>query len=223
MITATSDSSSALHAHFLAVLPRIELHARISFRHVRCPGRRDDAVQEVIAISWKWFLRIKEQGKDVRTFVMTLADYAVRHVRSGRRLCGQERSREVLSPLAQRRHDFTVRPLPTSTARPHQQFYSTPQGQRLMDAVEERLRDNALTPVPEQVQFRLDWPAWLQTRTERDRRIIDAMSWNHRTQDLAQRFGVSPGRISQLRRDYHDDWLTFTDDPREAGDTRPNA
>jgi hypothetical protein len=92
-----------------------------------------------------------------------------------------------------------------------------------MDAAEERLQDNTLTQVPEQVAFRLDWPAWLTIRTERDRRIIDAMSLNHRTLDLARTFGISSSRISQLRREYHDDWSMFTDDPREADHSHPNA
>ena len=56
---------SALHAHFLQILPRIETHARIHFRHLRCPGKRDDAIAEVVAVTWKWFLRIVEQQKNV--------------------------------------------------------------------------------------------------------------------------------------------------------------
>jgi hypothetical protein len=42
----------SLHAGFLALLARIQTHARIHFRHVRCPGRRDDLVAEAVAISW---------------------------------------------------------------------------------------------------------------------------------------------------------------------------
>jgi hypothetical protein len=36
-----------------------------------------------------------------------------------------------------------------------------------MDALEERLRDNTLTAVPEQVCFRLDFPAWMNTLNDR--------------------------------------------------------
>ena len=32
----------------------------------------------------------------------------------------------------------------------------------------------------------------------------------HRTKDLAQKHGKSQDRISQLRREYHDDWQQFT-------------
>src|SRR3954471_16687851 len=90
-----TSSPAGLHAHFLAILPRIETHARIYFRHVRCPGQRDDAIAETIAVCWRWFLRLAEQGKDVNLFVSALATYAVRHVRSGRRLCGQLKSKDA--------------------------------------------------------------------------------------------------------------------------------
>ena len=52
-----NPSLDALHQGFLAILPRVELHARVFFRHLKCPHRKEDAVQEVVAISWKWFLR----------------------------------------------------------------------------------------------------------------------------------------------------------------------
>ena len=34
----------SLHAGFLALLPRIELHARIYFRYLKCPHGKEDAV-----------------------------------------------------------------------------------------------------------------------------------------------------------------------------------
>jgi hypothetical protein len=46
------------------MLPRIELHGRIYFRHVRCPHRRADCVAVMVALCWKWFLRLVERGKD---------------------------------------------------------------------------------------------------------------------------------------------------------------
>ena len=37
---------------------------------------------------------------------------------------------------------------------------------------EEALHHNTQTPVDEQVCFRLDFPAWLLNRTDRDRRMV---------------------------------------------------
>ena len=63
--------------------------------------------------------------------------------------------------------------------------------------------------MPDQVQFRLDFPAWLRTRTQRDRRIINDMVMGQRTLDLSKKYGISPGRVSQVRREFHDDWQRF--------------
>jgi hypothetical protein len=191
-----------LHARFQAVLPRVELHARVFFRHLRCPDRKQDAINECIALAWTWFVRLAERGKDASRFVSALASFCARRVQSGRRLCGQEKANDVLSPAAQHRRGFTVSPLP--------------QGSSLRGSVfDEALADNTVTPVDEQVCFRIDWHAWLRTRTERDRRIIDAMALRERTQALARQFGISPGRVSQLRRELHADWEQFCSDPVE--------
>src|SRR4051812_38691156 len=105
-------SPEQLHARFLALLPRIELHARIYFRHVKCPHRKADAIAETVAVAWRWFLRLVEGGKAAPRFVPPFAARAARHVRCGRRLCGQERAKDVLSLQAQQRRGFTVSPLP---------------------------------------------------------------------------------------------------------------
>jgi hypothetical protein len=181
-------------------LPRIERHARITFRHLGCPQGRDDAVAEAVALAWREYLRLLERGKDPAEFVSKFADYAARAVRRGRRVCGQEAGQEVLSPRAQARHGFAVRRLPQQT---------TLDGSPL----EEALLDNAITPPPEAAAFRIDFPAWLATWPERDRRLIEALGLGERTMALADQFGLTPGRISQKRRQYHSDWERFCGDP----------
>jgi hypothetical protein len=206
-----------LHHHFLEILPRIELHAKIYFRHLKCPGRRADAIAEVVAFAWLWFLRLAEQpAKDVTEFVSALATYAVRHVRSGRRLCGQERAREVLSPVAQHRHGFTVEQLDHSTQRSHERIYGEPYGQQTMDAFEERLRDNTQSPVPEQAAFRIDFPVWLSQLGPRNRAIAEDMTLDLGTGELADKHKISAGRVSQLRREFCKDWQRFHGDSKEA-------
>jgi hypothetical protein len=209
-----------LHARFLGLLPRIEQHGRIYFRGLKCPHRKEEALAEVRALAWQWFLRLARQGRDASAFVTALATYAARAVHSGRRLCGMERTRDVLSPVAQQRYRFAVEPLPASTATSHEALLGEVHGQRQQDAFEERLRDNTRTPVPDQAAFRIDFPAWLRTLTGRERRLIRAMARNERTLDLSREFEVSPGRISQLRRAFHDDWERFCADP---GEMEPDA
>ena len=205
--------SANLQASFLEVLPRIEGRARVYFRDVRCAFKKADCIAETIGLAWKWFCRLVQRGKDVLQFVGALASLAARAVRSGRRACGQERANDVMSRVAQRRHGFTVQPL-TPTRTSHENLHS-PTSQRLQDIMEERLTDNTVTPPPEQAAFRIDFPQWLKTLTARERRIIRAMSGNERTKDLSQRFGVSAGRISQMRREFKAGWERFVGDIEE--------
>ena len=138
-----------------------------------------------------------------------LASYAARAVRCGRRVCGQEKGKDVMSSLAQQRHGFGVEALPASLLSSFEERYTAARGQNQQDAFEERLRDNSQTPVPDQVCFRIDFPAWLTTLTARERRLVHDMANNERTLDLSRRFELSPARISQLRRELHNDWRRF--------------
>lgn len=190
--------TASLRDRFLRLVPRIERHGHVYFRHLKCPAKKADCIAEMVGLCWKWMLRLEEQGKDGFQFPMALASFAAKQLNSGRRLCGKEKTQDALSPTAQQRHGFAVSKLPD---------YSTLNGNPL----EEALQDNTRTPPPDAAAFRIDFPAWLATRTERDRRIIEQMGLNHRTTDLARRFGVACGRISQLRREYQEDWTRFTE------------
>jgi hypothetical protein len=208
-VACPTPGHEALHAHFLQILPRIEEHAQVRFNFLRCPGRRDDAVAEVVALAWKWFLRLVAQGKDIDKFVSVLADFAVRHVRCGRRLCGQEKAKDVMSARAQRSRGFSVGRLPTSILRSHNALYSDPHSQDLIDAFEERLKDNTQSPVPEQATFRIDFPLWLAQLGTRNRTIAEDMALDLGTFELADKHKVSAGRISQLRRELRADYRRF--------------
>jgi hypothetical protein len=208
-VACPTHNPEALHAHFLQILPRIEAHAQIRFSFLRCPGKREDAIAEVVALAWKWFLRLVEQGKDIDQFVSVLADYGVRHVRCGRRLCGQEKARDVMSSRAQRSKGFSVEPLNSSTRRCLEEVLGDPHGQDAIDTFEERLRDNTLSPVPDQAAFRLDFPAWLSQLSQRNREVAKDMTLDLGTFELADKHKISAGRISQLRRELHLDWKRF--------------
>ena len=195
-----------LQTRFLSVLPRIEAHARFYFRRLKYPHQREEALAECVALAWWWFVRLVRRGKNPEDFISILADFAARAVSSGRRLCGQEKVNEVLSPVAQRRHGFTVQRL-------------HPQDMPPGNPWDEAVQDNTQTPVPAQVVFRVEFPAWLQTRTKRDRRIIDWLLRGEQTGVVAQAFDLSPGRVAQLRRHFHADWLRFGAAPGEGPST----
>jgi hypothetical protein len=187
---------AALQARYLAILPRIELHGRIAFRDVKCAQEKEECLQEMRALAWLWFVRAVRRGKAPEDFPSALAGYAARAVHGGRRLAGTEKADDVLSCRARRRHGFAVGPLPG-------------RGDAAGSALGEALHDNRRTPPPEQVAFRLDFPAWRRTRSRRDRRVIDELMAGGRTREVARQHGVSDARVSQLRRELHADWHAF--------------
>jgi hypothetical protein len=125
-----------------------------------------------------------------------LASFAVRAVQAGRRVLGSESSRDVLSVTAKLRHGIKVFRLPVN-------------GSLAINGWQEALADNLRTPPDEQAAFRLDFPAWLATRTNRDRHVIADLAVGERTGDVARKYGLSAGRISQLRRAFCEDWARF--------------
>jgi hypothetical protein len=201
--------SSTLNDAFLALLPTIERHGQICFRHIRCPDRKADKIAEMAALAWKWFLRLHERGKDVNCFKMTFVFLVGKAVRSGRRLTGMEKSKDVFSERAQRRRNFKVESLGASTRTSYETRYANPRGQDLQDIFEERLADNTVTPPCDAAAFRVDFPVWISSLSERDRGLIGLLMRDERTQDVARKFAVSPARISQKRREFHEDWLLF--------------
>ena len=205
-----------LQAAFLSIRSRVITHAGLIFRGVPCADQRAERVAETVALAWDWFLRLAKRGKDPRGYPSVLATYAARSVKSGRRLCGQLKAKDVLSERAQQKHGFRVESMPISVRRDFGTLHGDVGGQRGLDVFEERLHDNSQTPVPDQVAFRCDFPAWLKTRCRRDRHLIRAMAHEERTLDLARRFQISPARVSQLRRNYAEDWARFCADPGES-------
>lgn len=209
----TSPAESNLHVIFVdLLLPKIQRHAAISFKYLKCEQKRNDRIAECIGLGWRWYCRLVQRGKDATQFPVVFAYLVVKAVKSGRKVAGQNKAQDVLNELAQQRHRFKVESLPTSMAAAHEQLYGGIRGQQKHDEWEERLADNRRTPPDEQAMFRLDFKAWLQSLTGRERRIIRAMARNERTRDLGRQFDLSQGRISQLRREFQDGWKRFVGD-----------
>ncbi len=183
--------ASPLQDAFVAhVRPQVERHARVEFRKHR---DREELAADCVALAWKWFVRMAERGKDATRFPTAVATYVARAVRAGRRVTGQLPARDAMSEVAQKRHGFYVGKLPDFTT-----LEANP--------IQEALIDNTLTPPCEQAAFRIDFPAWLATFSRRDRALIRDMDAGERTGVLARRYGLSPGRVSQLRRDACQSW-----------------
>lgn len=64
-------------------------------------------------------------------------------------------------------------------------------------------------PVPDAAAFRVDAPAFLATLDERNRGIALDLAAGLGTGEVARRWGVTPGAISQFRTRFQKWWNTF--------------
>ncbi|MBA4192841.1 MAG: hypothetical protein C0467_33180 [Planctomycetaceae bacterium] len=184
---------------FVDALTRILRIARFRFRHLRCSDSREDAICETVALCWVWYVSLVRKGRKPNEFIGALARYGARAVSSGRLACGQERANDVLSRRCQQRRQLCVSSLPKVFI-PHENVF------------EDALCDNTQTPVPDQVQFRCDFPAWEQRLPVVKQRLVKGLVLGHRTKDLAAKFELSEARISQLRKEFFTDYAAFCDD-----------
>jgi DNA-directed RNA polymerase specialized sigma24 family protein len=184
-------------AAFLAMLPVIQRHVQIAFRHLPAEAK-EEAIQESLANTCVAFARLFQQGRSQRAFPIALARFAVAQVRDGRTVGSSQNVREVLSRYAQRKKGFSVQRL-DQYDREEQQW---------TEAVVEDTR----TPVFDQVWFRIDFPAWLARLSPRNRRIAKLLAAGFSTGEVATKFGISASRVSQMRRQLHDSWMEFHGD-----------
>jgi hypothetical protein len=189
---------------FLEVLPAIQTHAKIQFRRLSAQ-RREEAIQETIATACVNYQLAAAHGKLNVVRPGPLADFAVKHVRAGRHVGGhQDGSRDAMSPVCQRRHNVRVARFcdHLSTVR--------------ADGWRQLVIADRNVPVPELAAFRLDFGQWFQTRSRRDRSIISSLIAGDHPSAVADRFGITRGRVSQLRRRYEQEWRVFQGEAEEA-------
>jgi DNA-directed RNA polymerase specialized sigma24 family protein len=56
----------------------------------------------------------------------------------------------------------------------------------------------------------VDYREWLATLTPQERDFLEAFLFGEATQEIARRMQVSPGRVSQVRRELVTYWMAFT-------------
>ena len=54
--------------------------------------------------------------------------------------------------------------------------------------------------------FVIDFAAWLAKWDKRKRAIVEMLAVGDKTSEVAARFNISDGRVSQLRREFESDW-----------------
>jgi hypothetical protein len=193
---SASISTSEWQSGFLNILPAIQNNAQIQFRRLR-DEQRDEAVQEAIAAAAISYQTLAAKGRAHDAHPSTIATHAVQHVRSRRHVGGsQEAARDVMSSVARRRHGFRL------------DFGNC-------DGLQNMLSSSGRADVPGLAAFRVDFDRWFSMFAKRDQRIITALASGEFTKAVAERFAISPGRVSQLRRRYERQWLVFQGETRD--------
>lgn len=182
------------HTEFLALLPGLERHARIYFRHLR-PADREEAAADVVACGFATYLRLKCRGKDPTLFPVSFARFTARAVANGRAVGRRCDTRDAMTRTAQRHRGFAVHrfddPIPGGTG-------------WWRDVLADPRAD-----VFAQAAFAVDFPAWLATLSTIKRRVAYLLARGDSTFDTAGLTGISPSRVSQLRRELAASWYAF--------------
>jgi DNA-binding NarL/FixJ family response regulator len=194
---SASISTSNWQAGFLNILPAIQNNAQMQFR--RLPAdQRQEAIQEAIAAAAVNYQVLAIKGRVHDAHPSTIATHAVQHVRGHRHVGGsQEAARDVMSSVARRRHGFKL-------------------DLGNCDRLQNMLTASGRADVPDLAAFRVDFDRWFAMFARRDQRIITALASGECTKAVAERFGISPARVSQLRRRYERQWLVFQGEEQAA-------
>lgn len=184
-------------ARFLEMLPSIRKQARAAFRSTD-PEAREEFVAEVVANTYRQYCRLVELGKRDLAFATPLTQFAVRQVRSGRRVGGSLSARDVTSPHAQRMNGYQVVQL--------DEFDGRCGGWR-----EVLVEDKHAGPA-ETAAARIDVAAWFRSLPRRNRRIAKLLARGEATSSVARMFDLSGARISQLRRELQNSWAELQDE-----------
>jgi hypothetical protein len=183
-----NDNETNWQSSFVTLLPEIEQKLRIAFCRLD-PEAREDATEEGIVHSLLAYVRLHEQGRLEAATASSLSWYSSRQVKRGRPAAGRMNGKEPLSRYAQIGNGIQI----------------DRQTSNWIDAI---VLDKRAT-VADQVAAKLDVSAWLATLTKRMKDIAKDLAFGCSTSEVARKYGVTAGRISQLRRTLEESWLAF--------------
>ena len=202
----------AAQEQFTATLTAVEDAARFAFGRLR-PQEFEEKLAEARAAAWSAWHGLLKRGKDPRAVGVTaIAFNASRYVKNERQFgCGTSGrgGRDVFHPKAQAACGFKIVSLDRQV---------DPGSGAVPDAWREWLaEDNRVSPA-EEAAFRVDFESWLEGLPGRDRRVAELLATGEMTLAVARMVGISPGRVSQLRRELAESWREFQAGPEERED-----
>jgi hypothetical protein len=173
---------------FVAMLPEIEQKLRLAFCRLD-PEAREDAIEEAVVHSLLAYVRLHEQGRAAVATPSSLAWYSSHQVKCGRPAAGRMNGKDPMSRYAQIGNGIQTDRQPNNW----------------IDAIVEDKR----AAVADQVAAKMDFGAWFATLPQRMKEIAKDLAFGCSTSEVAKKYGVTPGRISQLRRMLEESWAAF--------------
>lgn len=196
---ALSNKSSLVrhpvcHHRFLEMLPAIRRNVSRAFRGHN-PELREELITEAVANAFVAFVRLAERGQEDLAYATPLASFAVKQIAAGRRVGGRLACRDVASRRGQLSKAVRLASLDR---------FDREQGVWLEILVEDRQAGPAETAAS-----RLDFSGWLQRLSPRQRTIAGLLASGESTTTAARQLGITPGRVSQMRRELLECWEAF--------------
>jgi hypothetical protein len=192
------SSDTTWQEQFVEMLPEVQRLLKVAFRNIPPEGRDDACGEGLFHSIWSYF-QLYEQGRAEVATPSSLVWYAMLQVRRGRVAGCRLNGREVMSRYAQIGHGFKVVPL---------QNHDPDDDTWVNDIVECR---NA--SVLDQIAIRMDFRSWLESLGRRTRRIAMDLARGFTTSEVASKYRLSAGRISQIRRELENAWRQFQSEP----------
>ncbi len=180
---------------FIALLPEIQRQLRRAFRHLDAASREESIAEGVVHCLLS-FARLYDQGRAEAATASTLARYAALAVRRGRPAGSRMNGKEPLSRYAQVGNGFQVE-------------------QRHGNWIDLMVEDKRAS-VPDVVAARMDVGDWFATLSRRMKQIARDLAYGCSTSEVADKHGVTSGRISQLRRSLEQSWDAFQQEEKPA-------
>ena len=182
----TQPKCESWQDEYLKLYPEIQRKLRCIFSKLD-GASREEAVGEATAHSLLSYRRLHRRGRAQFATAATLAYYSARQIKQGRPAVGRMNRNEPLARYAQLIGNFGTEP-----------------GQWINDLI-----DSRRTPILDQVATKMDLSAWLTTLSSRLRKFVAEFAAGCTTSEVARKFGLIAGRVSQIRRELDSSWSDF--------------
>jgi hypothetical protein len=189
------DKDADWQTTFTKMLPEIERRLSAAFWKLD-PASKEEAIAEGVAHSLFAYMRLYEKGSASVATPSNLTWFSSRHVKRGRPAAGRMSCKEPMSRYGQLSNDIKIER----------------QSGKWIDAIVLDKR----AAIPDVVAAKMDVGAWFATLTQGMRQIANDLAFGCSTSEVAKKYGVTAGRVSQLRQTLKASWAAFQQEPTVA-------